>query len=266
MDALLENLIIMLVSLVSSTVGAICGIGGGVVIKPVLDSLGLMSVAAASFLSGLTVLTMSSYSVITAFSHHESDVKMKTGLPLCIGAVVGGIVGKIGFNIAQAALGGGNQIGAIQAACLFVLVGGTLAYTFNKKRITTLHMESAFFCLAMGLFLGIMSSFLGIGGGPFNLIFLSFFFSMSTKIAAQNSLFIILCSQFASFLQTVFTNSVPEFQWLTLILMASMGLSGALIGRRIYKKLDDDKVDILFSGLNIVIMCICVYNFFRYIG
>ncbi|MEI3183290.1 MAG: sulfite exporter TauE/SafE family protein [Lachnospiraceae bacterium] len=39
-----------------------------------------------------------------------------------------------------------------------------------------------------------MSSFLGIGGGPINLVVLLYFFSMDTKAAAQNSLYIILFS------------------------------------------------------------------------
>ena len=45
------------VSLLASIVGSICGIGGGVIIKPVLDALDVMSVSCISFLSGCTVLT-----------------------------------------------------------------------------------------------------------------------------------------------------------------------------------------------------------------
>ena len=56
-----------------------------------------------------------------------------------------------------------------------------------------------------------MSSFLGIGGGPINLVVLFYFFSMETKTAAQNSLYIILFSQITSLLTTLITHSVPEF-------------------------------------------------------
>ncbi len=255
---------IAVVCLLSSIIGALCGIGGGVVIKPVLDSLGLMSVATASFLSGLTVLSMSCYTITMLFAKHESAIKRNIAMPLCIGAVVGGIIGKIAFNIVSTAMGGGNTIGAIQAACLFLLVGGTLCYTFNKHRIHQLDVDNAGVELAVGLVLGLLSAFLGIGGGPFNLIALSFLFSMPTKIAAQNSLLIILCSQVASLVQTIATNSVTAFSWITLILMASMGVMGAVFGRKINKKISDETVDTLFSGLNVVIMCICVYNFFRY--
>lgn len=58
--------VFFLVSFLASIVGAICGIGGGVVIKPVLDMLGLETVSTISFLSGCTVLSMSCYSVTRA--------------------------------------------------------------------------------------------------------------------------------------------------------------------------------------------------------
>ena len=53
-------LLVFAICLIASTIGGICGIGGGVVIKPVLDAMGVMTVSTASFLSGLTVLAMAS--------------------------------------------------------------------------------------------------------------------------------------------------------------------------------------------------------------
>ena len=40
------------VSILSCTAGSVCGIGGGVIIKPVLDATGVMGVSSISFLSG----------------------------------------------------------------------------------------------------------------------------------------------------------------------------------------------------------------------
>ena len=51
-------LLFVLVSFGASIVGAICGIGGGVIIKPTLDAFGVLSVATISFLSGCTVLSI----------------------------------------------------------------------------------------------------------------------------------------------------------------------------------------------------------------
>lgn len=44
-------LLYLVVSFLASVIGAICGIGGGVIIKPVLDLCGLASVSTISFLS-----------------------------------------------------------------------------------------------------------------------------------------------------------------------------------------------------------------------
>ena len=120
-------------------------------------------------------------------------------------------------------------------------------------------------CVVVGLALGIMSSFLGISGGPINLIVLSYCFSMPTKVAAQNSLYIILLSQLSSLLQTTCTCSVPVFSWPVLIGMVLLGVLGGAVGRTVNRRIDSARVDRLFLGLLFLIMGICAYNFFRFI-
>ena len=87
-------ILFFLISFVASVSGAICGIGGGVIIKPVLDSFGLLDVKTISFLSGCTVLAMSGYSFLISKIKKESLVDMRIGTPLAVGAAVGGILGK----------------------------------------------------------------------------------------------------------------------------------------------------------------------------
>ena len=120
-------------------------------------------------------------------------------------------------------------------------------------------------CLGIGAALGLMSSFLGIGGGPINLVVLAYFFSMTTKIAAANSLYIILFSQITSLLSTLITRSVPEFEWAVLVLMMLGGVCGGIVGRMANKKLNDQTVDKLFIGIMVVIIAISLYNSVQYI-
>lgn len=257
-------MIYLLVSFLASVIGAICGIGGGVIIKPVLDLCGLASVSTISFLSGCTVLSMSCYSVAKNLSAGESKVDMKTGTPLAIGGAVGGVIGKQMFSAVKAMFANPNTVGAVQAACLALLTIGTLIYTICKDRIRTRQITSLWVCLAIGLALGVLSSFLGIGGGPFNLVILFYFFSMDTKTAAQNSLYIILFSQVTSLLTTLLTRSVPDFQWSALLFMVAGGVGGGMLGRSLNRKLDNAAVDKLFMGLMAVIILISVYNTVRY--
>ena len=262
----MKTMLYLVVSFLASIVGAICGIGGGVIIKPVLDLCGLASVSTISFLSGCTVLSMSCYSVAKNLTSGESRVDMKTGTPLAIGGAVGGILGKQMFSAVKAMFANPNTVGAVQAVCLALLTVGTLVYTLCKSRIQTKQITSIAVCLAIGLALGILSSFLGIGGGPFNLVVLFYFFSMDTKTAAQNSLYIILFSQVTSLLTTLLTHSVPEFSWPALLLMVAGGIGGGMVGRKLNKKLDNAAVDKLFIALMAVIILISIYNAVRYAG
>lgn len=256
--------IILIISFLASVIGAVCGIGGGIIIKPMVDAFGALSVETVNFLSGFTVLCMAVWSVVQTKRSKESRIRMKTTLPVSIGAVAGGISGNWLFHLLHSSYVDGA--GSVQALCLFVLTLGTLVYTKNKHKIRTHSFTNSFGCGIAGLFLGLFSSLLGIGGGPFNLVLLSFLFSMKAKEAAQNSLFIILSSQFSNLLVTVITGTVPSFNLALLAGMGCTGITGAEVGRRLNRELDDRAVDILFQGLLIVIIALCVYNFCQYMG
>lgn len=249
----------------ASIVGAICGIGGGVIIKPALDMFHMMDVAAISFLSGCTVLSMTTYSVVRGKLSKESHVDQKTGLPLALGAAFGGLVGKWLFSCVAALSPDKNKVGAVQALCLMLITVGTVIYTLCKSRIATRKVTAPTACVLIGLALGIMSAFLGIGGGPINLVVLFFFFSMNTKTAAENSLYIIFFSQLMSLLSTVFTGSIPDIDLLVLIVMVIGGIAGGICGRALNKKISDNTVDKLFIVLMFIIILICIYNMVAYI-
>lgn len=254
------DLLFFVVSFLASIVGAICGIGGGVVIKPVLDMLQMGEVGTINFLSGCTVLSMSLYSVSKALRAGDSRVEMSTGTPLAIGAAVGGVAGKQLFSAIKALFNGSPVVGGVQAVALGIITLGTLLYTIFKARIRTRRTSGWLPCVVIGLALGIMSSFLGIGGGPINLVVLGYFFGMDTKTAAANSLYVILFSQAASLIATLVTASVPEFRVLALILMVAGGIGGGIVGRSLNKKMDNRAVDKLFMALMVLIVAICVYN------
>ena len=256
------DILFFVVAFLSSIVGAICGIGGGVVIKPVLDMLQMGAPATINFLSGCTVLSMSLYSVSKALRSGDSTVEMSTGTPLALGAALGGVVGKEMFSAVKAFFDGSPMVGGVQAIALGIITLGTLLYTLNKSRIKTRTTSNKLVCLVIGLLLGIMSSFLGIGGGPINLVVLGYFFSMDTKTAAANSLYIILFSQMASLIATLISG-VPEVRILALILMVAGGIGGGIVGRKLNKKMDNRAVDKLFIGLMVLIVGICVYNAVR---
>ena len=254
----MSSILFFCVSFFASIAGAICGIGGGVIIKPVLDMLGLASVATISFLSGCTVLSMSCYTVGKNIAAGDNRVDFRTGTPLAIGAAVGGVVGKQLFSTIAGMFPNPNTVGVVQSICLAIITIGTFVYTLFKARIQGKHITNPTFCVIIGLVLGLMSSFLGIGGGPINLVVLFYFFSMETKTAAQNSLYIILFSHI--------THSVPEFTLPALVLMIAGGIGGGIAGRTLNKRMSSRAVDKLFLVLMGIIILISIYNAVHYMG
>lgn len=260
---MLEAIILFVVCILASSVGAVVGAGGGVIIKPVLDMIGILPVSTVSFCSGCTVLGMSVCSLI----RNRNDgvkLRLKTSTALAIGAVFGGLIGKAMFEVVRNGFGDERMLGAIQAICLTVITTGVFVYVCNKDKLPSKHVENFGAAIVIGVFLGIISSFLGIGGGTSNVAVLFFFFSMNAKEAAKNSLYIIIFSQISSILSAVVTGSVPDFTWMNLICMVAGGISGALIGAAISKRIDNKGVEKILRILLLIIIAIDFYNVLKY--
>ncbi|MEG0962139.1 MAG: sulfite exporter TauE/SafE family protein [Lachnospiraceae bacterium] len=252
--------LVFLVCLFASAAGSICGIGGGVIIKPVLDALGIMSVSEISFLSGCTVFAMSLVSVYRNVRNKNAKLNLKTATSLAIGAAAGGILGKTMFQELKNIVESESMVGLVQASVLIGITGGTLLYTIWKEKIKTKQYRNPVLCLGIGILLGIMSSFLGIGGGPINLVVLVYCFSMTTKEAALSSLYIIMFSQAASLVQTCVTHTVPKVEPIYFVVMVLGGILGGNLGSRLNGKIKDKKVNQLFMMLMGIIILINIYN------
>ena len=247
----------------ASAIGGICGIGGGVVIKPVLDALGVMDVSSISFLSGLTVLSMSVISVFRQRNNHL--VELRIGSLLAVGAVAGGVIGNFLFQKVKELTAQDAFVGMVQAIVLAIVTLLTLVYSaFFRNRLPSYHVKNGVACVFIGGSMGVLSSFLGIGGGPINLAILFFAFSMETKKAAANSLYIFMFSQLASFLTSLIQGTIPQFPWISLVIMVSAGVLGGMSGSQLNRRISSSTTDKLFSGLLCVIILICLYNAVRF--
>ncbi len=257
---LLQAIIYFLICLAATTAGGISGVGGGVIIKPVLDAVSGMDAATASFLSGCTVLAMTATSMLRSRGG-PVRVEKRRGTLLAMGAAAGGVLGKEIFELVRSA--GGVTVDIVQQAMMILLTAGVFVYTLNRQKVKTKDVKNAAACVAIGLTLGLLSAFLGIGGGPVNLAVLYYFFSMDSKTAALNSLYVILFSQAASFINTLARGTVPEFDWPVLIAMCAGGVLGGFLGRGISAKLTNRDVDRLFLVIMAVITLISCYSLVR---
>ena len=256
-------LLFLLIPLLASTIGSIVGAGGGVIIKPVLDMLGVMPVKTLSFCSGCAVLSMSVASLI-----RNDDVKLdlKVSTSLATGAVFGGIIGKDLLELTANAFETESMLGAMQSILLAVTMVIVIIYICIKPKVRSMNIKNALVSVVIGLLLGAISSYVGIGGGPLNVAVLLFFFGMDAKTAAKNSIFIIVFSQLASIFMCLFTHTVPEFSWFYLILMSVGGILGAMLGNWISKRIDNRAVEFLLKLLTLFVAIISVINAINYLN
>ena len=192
-------------------------------------------------------------------------VEVRTGSLLAVGSIVGGIAGYSLFQAIRAAAQQDALVGMVQAILLGLVTLLTLVYSaFLRSRLRSYEVKAPAAYIAIGCLMGLLSSFLGIGGGPINLAILYFAFSMTTKKAAANSLYIILCSQLANLVTYLVRGTVPAFPWPYLLIMAAAGFLGGMLGTRINRRISEKTTERLFSGLLAVIVLICVYNALRF--
>lgn len=257
----------LLVSFGASVIGSICGIGGGTIIKPVLDSFGFISVNSISFLSGCTVLSMAIVSLFKSRNGKEDEINYSVVIPLAMGAVLGGVLGKWTFDIIRIHMGNDNLVGLIQSCIMAVIIILTIIFlSYSKKNngFKVVFKRSIFLSVIIGFLLGMLSAFLGIGGGPINIVILTVVFLMSTRIAAINNLFIIMFSQLSSLIYTIITKSVPEYDLIILVLMIAGGIGGGLVGSKLRDRLSNSTIEKIFSRLMIVILIINIGNVLKF--
>lgn len=258
----MKLLLVLLICFAATLAGAISGIGGGIIIKPLLDAVSGLPVATVNFLSGCTVLAMAAVSLARNRERLRADSmkEKKHILLLSLGAAVGGVVGKEIFELVRAAAANQGLVAAIQNSVMLALTAGVFCYMLRKDKIKTLLVTNGIVHVAVGLVLGVLGAFLGIGGGPINLVVLHYFCSMDTKEAAFGSIFIIFFSQIASLLMTFAKGAVPPFEAAMLAIMVLGGVAGGALGSTLSKRMSHRQVDHLFRVLLVTIILINVYN------
>lgn len=262
---MLLEILSFFISFFSSSFGAVTGIGGGVIIKPALDATRTMPVSSISFLSGVTVLSMTSMALLRS---RKADFKLevKTSLLLVAGGGAGGILGQGVFNVLREYLNDENLLGAVQSGLLLFLVLGVLVYMAIRRHLKIYEVKNVFGCLLAGASLGTVSAFLGIGGGPFNVVVLYWVFGMDEKTAAKNSLFIIFLSQLFGLITALATGAVPDFRTGILVFMVAGGILGGIAGMEILKRISIKRTQSVFMAVLVIILGVTLYNIYHFLS
>lgn len=257
------GIIYFLVGLLASIIGAIAGLGGGVIIKPVLDTIGHYDVATVGVLAASTVFAMACISLLTSFKS-KVKINFKTSLLLSVGSIIGGVIGKTIFNYIVELINDSDTVTVIQAIMLASIM--ILIYIFVKfrGRMKVYQMESRVVIVLIGIVLGMVAAFLGIGGGPLNVAILAILFSMGVKESALNSIFIIFFSQLSALTTIGFTAGFGAFDLSMLFYMIAGGMIGGFIGSHVADRMSSRFVEKVFLITIVGITLTNIFNIVRY--
>lgn len=252
-------LIYFLVAFLATVFGSLAGLGGGVIIRPVLDLIQQYDVATVGILSASTVFAMALVSLLT-YQKQDAQINYYKSTCLAIGSVLGGVIGKYSFQLLFAQMVSHDLMTVFQSLAIGLLMLLILIYMRKKQHLKTYQLNNFLLIVAIGFVLGLIAAFLGIGGGPFNMAVLFWLFSMRAKESALNSIFIIFFSQLASLLLTLLTTGFSEFDLSMLIYMIPGGILGGFLGTRISKHVNEGIVEKIFSIGIMLIITICIVN------
>jgi len=249
-------LIYLLVALFATIIGSAVGLGGGVIIKPMLDLIGDYNVVTISILSSVTVLSMAT---VATFRQIRNGFKVtKEIIAITIGAIFGGVLGSIIFGYIYPILDP-NTVTVIQSSIIAILLIFCLFYNKMPK----LNMKSVWVKCIMGLILGMLSSFLGIGGGPINVAALVVIIGFEIKDAAKVSVFIILFSQIAGLASKAFNGILTQVEDLSMLyVMIPAAIIGGILGSQLNIKMSDKVVNMLYKSAVMLVILICAYNIY----
>ena len=221
---------------VAGILGSMIGLGGGIIIVPILTFLGFPPTVAASN----SLFAVFSNSVASTISYSKQKrIEYSLGLKFGLLAIPGTILGAIiSTDIAP---------DIFKILFCFVLIASSV-YIFLRKQVESrkkiISNQLIIFIIGSSFFAGIISSFFGIGGGIIFVPLMVVGMGMSMKKAAPISQLILL---FAS-LSGIIVHSIlghPDFLQSGFLAIGSF--FGGLVGAKLSLSVKERNLKILIS-------------------
>ncbi len=232
--------ILTLLGLTSGFISGLFGIGGGIILTPLLAIFGV-PLAGAAAISSLQIVFSAAFNLVARSK--EKAVNYKLGLVLAAGSIFGSLTGIAIISIIKKYNGVDLFISLV-----FVLVLGLLAWlnlksAFSSKSINAQNYHSqslhkaqnllsfAFLTksFAAGIFAGFLMPIMGVGGGFVIVPFLLYIGKVDKNVAVCTSIFqMLIASCFTSFINVFFIGNIDFKIALFVIIgaVASVNLGG----------------------------------------
>lgn len=251
------GLLYFVVIVFANTIGAISGMGGGVIIKPIFDSIGIHSVAAISFYAAVAVFVMAFVSTYRQIKN-GMQIQWKLAGWISLGAVVGGVLGSRSLAQLLIIFPNENWAKMIQIVVTILTLLFAFSYSYFNWRSFTLHHVGWY--VLCGLLLGFLASLLGIGGGPINVSLLVLLFSIPIKDATVYSICTIFFSQLAKLITIFMTTGFAVYDLSVLPYIIVAAIIGGFLGAKFSGLLSPEKVTLVFQAVILLVLLINVYN------
>jgi uncharacterized membrane protein YfcA len=247
-------IILIIVGLGAGTLGSMIGVGGGIIMTPVLAFMGLMPSHIAS--TSLIAVTSASVSSTIAYSK-QKRIDYGVGLKMASLSIPGAIIGAF--------LSSGISIGSFKVyfAILLMLTGTYIAYrnSILKEKPDTKSKSMSFHLLFYtGSFAaGIISSLFGVGGGIVFVPMMIIILGITMLRAGPTSQLTLLITSLAG----VFTHAVlGHSDYIYAVSLSSGAFVGGQIGARLSRCI---KESILQKILSISLIAVAVKLIFDFI-
>ena len=233
---MIDQLWLIPLGVAAGMLGSMIGLGGGIIVVPVLTFLGFPPTVAAS--NSLFAALSNAIASTVSYSK-QKRIEFSLGLKLGLLSVPGTVLGAV--------ISTDTAPEIFKILFGFVLIASA-AYIFLRRKIESkekiLSQQMMIFAVGASFFAGIISSFFGIGGGIIFVPLMVVGMGMAMKRAAPTSQLILL---FAS-LSGVIVHSVlghPDFLQAGFLAIGSF--IGGLIGARLSIDIKERYLQILVS-------------------
>lgn len=254
MIAILYGIIVLLATALGATTGA----GGGAIIKPVFDLLGVDNVTTIGVYSTVAVFSMCLSSL---YKHAKSGQGFDKIIMLLLatGSLLGGYLGDCIFKGVTQSISN-SKVTAIQSILLFLILLVVLLFTATKDKFPKYHIRNKILVFGFGLLVGALSVFIGIGGGPLNIIVLLGFMSMSAKESTAYSIGMIFFAQFPKIISIITLNQNATFNPVVIPIIVVAAILGGYIGTKINHLFTEKQVTMMYCLMMTGLLMTCLVN------
>ncbi len=255
-------IVYILIALFATVIGSLVGLGGGVIMKPLLQTFSSLDPLSINVLSSITVFFMAMSTLYKRLSKNKSLYKRNYKY-LVIGSIIGGVVGNNIFSQFLTLFSNDNVVSFIQTLILIILL---IMVVFKEKFIEVVpNFDSNLSLFIIGVSLSIISTFLGIGGGPINVPIFIAFLGVSILDATFLSILVIFFSQLSNIVVYFVDSTFSLVFMLPLLVMIPSAIIGGILGGNLSNNLDNNTVNKLFNITIISLIVLNVYNLTMYI-